>query len=126
MGDIFGIALRLFSHRNEIERLWPRIVDAESKIRDVVQVASDAKELVTRIAPELVAQYRPTAEPSYDVQWLQQSLNTLTRAGLEVDGVLGPVTKRAIENFQRQQGLAVDGWAGIATEARILELLTNE
>jgi Transglycosylase-like domain/Putative peptidoglycan binding domain len=44
---------------------------------------------------------------------LQQAL------GVSADGVIGPVTRRAIRNYQRNHGLAVDGIAGPATLASL-------
>jgi peptidoglycan hydrolase-like protein with peptidoglycan-binding domain len=38
-----------------------------------------------------------------------------TALGVPADGVIGPVTRRAIRNYQRNHGLAVDGIAGPAT-----------
>ena len=114
--DALGIALRFITHRDEVDRT----------VRDAIDVANRSYALATKIAPELVAPYRALVAPGtqqYDVAWLQQSLNALTGAGLEIDGVLGPITKRAIEDFQRRNGLTVDGWAGALTEAKILELL---
>ena len=35
--------------------------------------------------------------------------------GVSADGVIGPITRRAIRNYQRNHGLAVDGIAGPAT-----------
>ena len=39
--------------------------------------------------------------------------------GVAADGVIGPVTRRAIRNYQRNHGLAVDGIAGPATLASL-------
>jgi len=39
--------------------------------------------------------------------------------GVSADGVIGPVTRRAIRNYQRNHGLAVDGIAGPATLASL-------
>ena len=117
LGDMITIALRLFTHRDEVQ----------ATARDAFDVANRVQTLATKIAPELVAPYRATTpQQQYDVRWLQSSLNTLVHAGLEVDGVLGPMTKRAVEEFQQINGLIVDGWAGIATEAKILELLDRQ
>ena len=44
---------------------------------------------------------------------LQQAL------GVSADGVIGPITRRAIRNYQRNHGLAVDGIAGPATLASL-------
>lgn len=55
-------------------------------------------------------------------QWLQTSLNTLAKAGLEVDGSYGPKTKAAVETFQKAHQPAagpIDGWAGPKTNAVI-------
>ena len=46
---------------------------------------------------------------------LQEILNFLINAGLEVDGNCGPATVAAIKNYQSQKGLAVDGSCGPAT-----------
>jgi peptidoglycan hydrolase-like protein with peptidoglycan-binding domain len=39
--------------------------------------------------------------------------------GVSADGVIGPITRRAIRNYQRNHGLAVDGIAGPATLASL-------
>ena len=41
-----------------------------------------------------------------DTAWVQRSLNTVMRAGLAVDGIMGPNTRAAITAFQRSEGLA--------------------
>lgn len=40
---------------------------------------------------------------------IQQYLNQQIQAGLTVDGQFGPMTQAAVENFQRQNGLQVNG-----------------
>lgn len=42
-----------------------------------------------------------------------------------VDGIPGPLTKRAVENFQRRVRLPVTGEADAATEAAILEAISK-
>ena len=39
--------------------------------------------------------------------------------GVSADGVIGPITRRAIRNYQRNHGLVVDGIAGPATLASL-------
>ena len=43
--------------------------------------------------------------------------------GVSADGVIGPITRRAIRNYQRNHGLAVDGIAGPATRATLQRAL---
>lgn len=47
-----------------------------------------------------------------EIKKLQSSLNSLINAGLIVDGISGPATKKAIKKFQSIMGLVVDGIAG--------------
>lgn len=51
-------------------------------------------------------------------RWAQERLNA-HGARLEVDGRVGPKTRRAIENFQRLHGLKVTGMVDSATEAKL-------
>ena len=54
------------------------------------------------------------------IKWVQQSLNRVQGVRLSVDGILGPMTRSAIRNFQNQRGLAVDGIVGPATENALI------
>ena len=54
------------------------------------------------------------------IRWVQQSLNTINRLRLDVDGILGPMTRSAVRDFQRQSGLAVDGVVGPMTERALI------
>jgi hypothetical protein len=58
------------------------------------------------------------------VAWQQRMLNQLDHAGLDVDGVMGALTIRAIENFQRKHDLDVDGVVGRQTIAAIENLMS--
>lgn len=49
------------------------------------------------------------------VRVLQVLLNQRINAGLGVDGIFGPATKSAVQNFQRLYGLEVDGIVGPKT-----------
>jgi peptidoglycan hydrolase-like protein with peptidoglycan-binding domain len=61
--------------------------------------------------------------PVGSVEWLQDSLNQLIDAELEVDGEYGPATKDAITDYQTMHELKVDGWAGPETVNSIIEEL---
>ena len=46
---------------------------------------------------------------------IQDALNTVARAGLNVDGMFGPITNAAVERFQGANRLSVDGVVGCNT-----------
>jgi peptidoglycan hydrolase-like protein with peptidoglycan-binding domain len=49
------------------------------------------------------------------VRWLQYKLVRRTLSDNQIDGSFGPVTKAAVEEFQREAHLVVDGIVGPAT-----------
>ncbi|WP_306049165.1 peptidoglycan-binding protein [Oceaniradius stylonematis] len=53
------------------------------------------------------------------VEDLQRSLNELGYGPLLIDGVFGDDTEAAVEAFQTDHGLKVDGWAGNRTQDKI-------
>lgn len=59
---------------------------------------------------------------SAHVSWLQDALNELG-ANLDVDGSFGPLTEKALKDFQKREGIDVDGYAGVQTHGRILKKL---
>lgn|SRR5262245_33535383 len=60
----------------------------------------------------------PTAGSA--VRWLQAALNQVIRAGLRVDGVLGPQTRAAIRAFQQRRGLVIDGQLTVQLERALV------
>lgn len=83
--------------------------------------------VVLPIVSEVVGKIgRPQSQaPTYDVRWLQQSLNTLNGAGLELDGSYGDKTRGAVRQFQEKfmPTEPADGWAGVKTTAAIINAL---
>lgn len=92
-----------------------------------------AEALFPNLAPEL--RLAAGAVAAYDndkTKWLQQALNVILGPdeNLVVDGIYGPATVAAVEQFQQQQvGLKVDGWAYRVTtpliEAALAKMLTK-
>lgn len=56
------------------------------------------------------------------VSWLQAALNELGY-DIDVDGSFGPQCDRILKEFQRDQGIDVDGYAGVQTHLTILKAL---
>lgn len=54
-------------------------------------------------------------------QWIQSSLNALIGAGLAVDGIIGSRSRAAIGAFQRHAGISADGVVGPVTERAMIE-----
>ncbi|GAA1971137.1 peptidoglycan-binding protein [Microbacterium deminutum] len=53
------------------------------------------------------------------VRWAQYLLVRRTLSYDQIDGIFGPITKAAVEEFQRESGLVVDGIVGPLTWARL-------
>lgn len=60
-----------------------------------------------------------------DIKWLQQALNIVINAGLEVDGMAGPATGNAIKAFQAKYGLSQDGSFGPASRSAMVDALNK-
>ncbi|SEF80732.1 peptidoglycan recognition protein family protein [Nitrosomonas ureae] len=62
--------------------------------------------------------YSSEPEPSGSerTRWVQDCLNQAAGTQLPVNGIMGPETRKAVRNFQRQQGLRASGIVGPDTE----------
>ncbi|MCF6136286.1 peptidoglycan-binding protein [Pseudalkalibacillus berkeleyi] len=56
------------------------------------------------------------------VQHLQKHLAEMKLYNYKVDGIFGPITEKAVENFQNKNSLQVDGIAGPETKAALFNL----
>jgi peptidoglycan hydrolase-like protein with peptidoglycan-binding domain len=95
---MIGIGLRLWRHRDQ-----------------AVQLVRQAQELAAIIMGPAGAQ----PQHAFDVKWVQQSLNVLRNAKLDVDGDYGDKTKAAIKKYQQDKQLEPDGWVGVITLAEL-------
>lgn len=90
-----------------------------------------AETLFPNVAPELKLAAAVVAGYDHDgTKWLQQSMRTILGIDLAVDGIYGPATTAAVEEFQQQTlGLKVDGFAYRVTrpliEAALAKLLAK-
>jgi hypothetical protein len=129
IGDIIGIGFRVISHRDEIMQVWDKVVPM---IRGASNIAPEVKALINKVAPDMLSERTapasslvrgaaaPGAPQNFSIAWLQQALNTIDDAGLEVDGEYGELTRAAVVAFQQRHSLEADGWAGAGTSAAIL------
>ena len=53
------------------------------------------------------------------VRWAQYKLVRRTLSDKQIDGIFGPVTKAAVEEFQRQSKITVDGIVGPVTWGKL-------
>lgn len=78
------------------------------------------------VKPELQATAAMASGVPEYVMKLQNGLNTVLGAGLDVDGHYGPKTRDAVLSFQKQFGLTQDEYAGDKTMAKLGEVLANK
>jgi murein L,D-transpeptidase YcbB/YkuD len=100
-------AWRAWQHLGEIRAMQQR---ATPHIQALMAMMPEAQRLYAEIFPEL----QQAPKTSINVAQLQEMLNHYG-ASLRVDGNYGSATKNAVENYQRGNGLTVDGWAGNET-----------
>jgi len=71
-----------------------------------------------------VSQYAAVEKPS--IQDIQQALKNAKLYEDKIDGISGPKTREAIEAFQSQNGLKIDGKVGPNTWQKLKEYLNKE
>lgn len=115
-GSIAKLALTLLGKKDELMKL----------VKDGMAIFNRAKDLwpeLGSIMSQVTGETPTKAAEDFDVKWLQNSLNKLVKAGLTVDGSYGKATMDAVKKFQQQNGLTPDGWAGVQTQAAIVDAL---
>ena len=65
--------------------------------------------------------YRPRTFQNPHVRWLQQRFRQLGY-NIDVDSSYGPQTERIVKQFQKKYNLEVDGYAGIKTHLKLIDL----
>lgn len=107
--------------------------DVVAKLKEMAAPVAEALEgigatLFPKAAPEIHAVGGAIAAFDPDTKkWLQGGLNAVMKPSpnLEVDGFIGPKTKAAVEQFQKDHGLVVDGLPGQITQGVLGQVLAN-
>jgi hypothetical protein len=109
--EITTLHEQLASARSELERLTTRHKVAEAGLATAQdQLASLQKLHAPPALGSAPALRGITPKPTkQDILAAQEALTQLGFGNLEVDGVMGPTTKQAIEEYQRVVGLTVTG-----------------
>jgi len=102
LNDTIGMMVRVLQNINEIRDLWHRVSALLQKIGLLPAGAVPA-----------------LATHAFNVEWLQESLNAVDNAGLDVDGVYGTATFQAVKKYQSKKKLDPDGWFGLLTMAEL-------
>lgn len=95
---------------------------AEDAVVDVTQEPQAAQGKSVSVEP---ADSQTSAVEKPSVQDIQQALANSNLYEGKIDGILGPNTRKAIEAFQSQNGLKVDGKAGPKTWQKLKEYLVK-
>jgi len=120
--DLFGTLNKLMNNRQKIERFLQLIkLDWKLMQPEIDLLRQDAPELF-ELGRGLIAVFAPQAQQwlagiaplaSISTRDLQQQLKFLGYYNGEADNKYGLGTTHAVEAFQRDNKLEVDGWAGI-------------
>ena len=104
-------------------------------IEEVIPPTQGSQDGQNGVSPTPPSAGLPYQMPTYDlkygstgdgVRWLQWYLNRLGYLDTpqEIDGIFGTRTQTALENFQRDAGIRVDGIAGRVTRAALIAALS--
>jgi TolA-binding protein len=109
--EITTLHEQLASARSEIERLTTRHKEAEAGLATAQDQLASLQKLHAPPALESAPALRGiTPRPTKrDVLAAQEALTQLGFGNLKADGVMGPTTREAIEEFQRVAGLTITG-----------------
>jgi putative chitinase len=103
-----------FADADQVEEVRKRINGGQTGIADCRVFLLRAKQIFKAEEDAVEPWDKPRWQrfPDPKLAWVQDALNRLEDAGLEVDGVTGTNTKKAIRAFQTKHHLSVDGTAG--------------
>lgn len=98
----------------------PAIFALLAKGGQYAQVLGPALEILGGALAAATPKQQEASAP-LDVKWLQLSLKTFGFDPGRIDGKYGEATRKAVAAYQKARKLQVDGWAGPATLAAIVQ-----
>jgi murein L,D-transpeptidase YcbB/YkuD len=127
--QILSLAFRTITSADKINtvagKIGPLIPEAIALYNKSQPIIKEVVDLVKVIAPNFIPATQghvvvPEPMPDgFNLEWVQSALNTAIGSNLTVDGLYGKETHEALMTFQKARGLAVDGWAGPITCAKL-------
>jgi murein L,D-transpeptidase YcbB/YkuD len=115
-------AWRVYQHLDEVRSLQER---AAPHLDFLMGLAPEARQLYAAIFPEEGTNQADRGKFTFTVSQLQEALNSHSAAKLKVDGKYGSSTKKAVEDYQHEHGLEVDGWAGLETLGHLFNTIAQ-
>ena len=134
LANYIPAAWRAYQHLEELQSLQQR---AQPHIQALLALAPEAQRLFAQIFPDAPQPQHGGPVPApvlappakkrvgVSVKHLQEMLNHFG-ANLTVDGKYGDATHKAIEKYQRDNGLEADGWAGNLTLNHLYHRIERE
>lgn len=102
-----------------------RVADLSPAVASELSVKTDDECTIVIPLPDVTQasdKGSPVSETAKDLAWVQRRLNAHgAQPQMFMDGVMGPMTRMAIQNFQRRHGLVPDGLPGPLTIAKLAE-----
>jgi peptidoglycan hydrolase-like protein with peptidoglycan-binding domain len=97
-----------------------RLMANPDLLKLIPQVMQAAQTLFPRVPAQQLPDAVNTVMNVEAVKWVQTSLNILRDAKLDVDGLVGTMTRDAVTAYQTARGLdPIDGWPGRQTSDKL-------
>lgn len=119
-GELPGVQKQLASAREQVQSLEQARAQLTESVAQARAQLTSALEPTPDEGPSQTGAARPASTPGGQVRAAQEALTKLGFGDLKIDGQMGRNTRRAIEAFERAQGLSVTGELG-ATTVQALE-----
>ncbi len=123
--DVMGYGIVDYSDVSSVELNFDSLGNTAAVKPEADESESAAAETSTSTT-STVSNFLKKGAKSEKVSWVQESINTLMNAGLEVDGNFGSVTENAVKKFQAANGLDADGVVGPSTIAKLEEMIAGQ